>query len=197
MSKHSLCTFLTLTTLDLMLTCSFPALASESSEQEAEPIEAAITEEEEELLDKKITEDLPDNLEMIDILCPSEQELTDVLNRFNEERNRLGVASLSMDVTLHHATDVRAKESSSRFEHVRTDGSPFYTAVTDVHVPFKHCGEILACHCKSSEQVVETWFNSPPHYEAIVSSKYTHISISHYINENGKHYWAAIMTAQV
>lgn len=102
----------------------------------------------------------------------------------NEYRAEQGLPALNWDDAMSSGTCVRAQEASIVFEHVRPDGSAWYTADED-----RFYGENLAEGFTSAETVVKAWIASPTHRENIVKD-YSTMNLQVYVADNGHWYWA-------
>ena len=110
-----------------------------------------------------------------------------VLCYINQFRAEKGLMPLTMDESLRQAAMVRAAECKSKFSHTRPDGSPWYTAGSNI------IGENLAM-AENEEQsrslnVAYAWYISPGHSENILSSRFSQMGLAFY-EENGITYIA-------
>ena len=114
----------------------------------------------------------------------------EILNLINQNRASNGLAPLFPDEHLTLVSDTRVHEITRSFSHTRPDGRRYSTAFADSHIEYQYCGEILAYGFQTPKQVVTAWMESPGHHDAILSSHYTHVGISHIIANNHLDYWA-------
>lgn len=132
----------------------------------------------------------------------TEQPSTDnyrnqVLTLVNVERQKAGVAPLVLDETLSNAADQRAMELTSRFDHVRPDGSSCFTILNEFFISYHCCGENIAAGQNSPEYVMKSWMNSPGHKSNILDNEFQKIGIGYYHNTSSKgfhHYWVQCFT---
>jgi len=109
----------------------------------------------------------------------------EVLDLVNKERIKNNLEPLKMDKDLQKAAAIRSKEIVKLVDHVRPDGSSWYT------VSKKTYGENIASGQKTAKEVVEDWMNSPGHRANILNPNYKTIGIAVYIDPNTyyKKYW--------
>ncbi len=83
----------------------------------------------------------------------------ELLLLINEKRQEAGLSPLNMDKELTKAAKIRAQEISTKFSHVRPDGTEYYTVSKDVY------GENLATAKAdhTAADIVNAWMNSPVH----------------------------------
>lgn len=103
----------------------------------------------------------------------------------NRIRKANGLPDLQFDERLVEPTKTRAKEQALRFDHIRPDGSQWYTAAPDLLY-----GENLAEGFKTAESVVNAWMNSKSHRENILRTDIQSMDIEVYIAPDGHWYWA-------
>lgn len=117
----------------------------------------------------------------------------EVLRLVNIERQKAGVAPLTMDNTaLTAAAMKRAEELQELFEHTRPDGSDCFTVLKEYNVPFpselSYCaGENIAYGQRTPAEVVNAWMNSEGHRKNILSPKFKQIGIG-CVKRNGNGY---------
>lgn len=105
-------------------------------------------------------------------------------NEINKEREKEGLNDLSWDINLETVADVRAKECSQKFSHIRPNGTQWYTVNSKIQG-----GENLAFGFDNAEDCIEAWMNSPTHRDNILYDEFEKVAISIY-EENGVYYWA-------
>ncbi|TFE03285.1 CAP domain-containing protein [Jeotgalibacillus sp. R-1-5s-1] len=111
-----------------------------------------------------------------------------VVNLTNQEREKAGLAPLSVDQTLAKTAKEKSldMQRNNYFSHTSpTYGSPF-DMMKQFGVQYRSAGENIAMGQRTPEEVVKAWMNSPGHRQNILSSSYTHIGVGH--AENGN-YW--------
>lgn len=113
------------------------------------------------------------------------EEVTKAMNLINEYRVSHGLTFIEYSPLMADATAVRAEEISRLYDHVRPDGTMWYTANPDYFY-----GEIIAECYTDAESVVAAWLNSPSHYAQIVRPEMEYLNGCVYVDANGKWWWA-------
>ena len=103
----------------------------------------------------------------------------------NAERAKNGLSALRVDADLTAAAKIRAKEIAEVFDHVRPDGSSWYT------VSSKAAGENLAAGQKSASSVVDAWMNSSSHRDNILNESFSSVGIA-CVQVGGVNYWVQL-----
>lgn len=116
------------------------------------------------------------------------QQIVDLVNI---EREKAGLAPLTLDKKVTEAAQVRAKEIRQSFSHTRPNGSNFATALREQNVSYRHAGENIAWGQPSPEAVVNAWMNSSGHRANILSKNFTKIGVG-YVQYNGRNYWSQL-----
>lgn len=108
----------------------------------------------------------------------------EVLTLVNEQRAANGLAPLSWSGGLAKGAKTRATEIVVKWDHVRPDGSEWYTAYgcEDAY------GENLGKGYGSAASVVDGWMNSKLHRNNILKSDYKTLGVACYLC-NGQYYW--------
>lgn len=118
------------------------------------------------------------------------QDEWEVLRLTNIERFKEGLTSLAMIAPLQDACDIRAKEVfvDLRLDHLRPDGSNFYTAIDSRF----YKGRTLAENCQRSAQVpseaLNSWINSTGHKENILTPSHCYLGTGMYAKGTMKHW---------
>ena len=107
-----------------------------------------------------------------------------ILDKVNAQRSAAGLPALTWNDTLASSAKIRATEIVVKWSHTRPDGSPWYTAGSQMEM-----GENLAYGQSSVQQVMDEWMASPGHAENILRSSFTQMGVACY-NVNGTYYWA-------
>lgn len=115
----------------------------------------------------------------------------DVARLVNKVRAEKGKNALIYDEQLSKAAVARAKELQRNFDHIRPNGTPWYTVMDEYNIFYMVCGENIAYGSTSAEDVMQLWMNSPPHYENIMDD-FTHIGVGHYKDSNGRNFWVQL-----
>lgn len=112
-----------------------------------------------------------------------------VVELVNKERNKNGLASLTMDSELNRAAALRAKETVKSFSHTRPDGSSCFTALDEIGYSYFSAGENIAMGQSSPSEVVNAWMNSEGHRANILNSSFTKIGVGCHSNGSTL-YWS-------
>lgn len=122
----------------------------------------------------------------------------EVLRLVNIERQKAGVAPLTMDNTaLTAAAMKRAEELQELFEHTRPDGSDCFTVLKEYKVPFpselSYCaGENIAYGQRTPAEVVNAWMNSPGHRANILKDRFSQIGVGYFKDQQGRANWVQL-----
>ena len=83
------------------------------------------------------------------------------------------------DTALTTAAQQRAEElvSGSYFDHVRPNGAPFSTAVTEANYPFERVAENLAIDYLNVTPLVHGWMRSESHRLSLLNEEYAHTGV--------------------
>lgn len=122
---------------------------------------------------------------------PADSWISEIVKLTNVARKENGLSELVLNSELCKAADIRASElPSSPAPHLRPNGDPFYTVLTEISLSVSASGENYAIdpsEDSSPERIVNAWLNSPSHRKNILNSTYTSIAISRVI-KNGNTY---------
>lgn len=119
----------------------------------------------------------------------------EVVRLVNIERERAGLAPLTMDATLSAAAQVRAQEIDVSFSHTRPDGTSCFTVLKAFGIGYRACGENIAKGSPSPARVVEGWMNSAGHRANILNENFTTIGVGVHADAAGTLHWAQLFTA--
>ena len=133
----------------------------------------------------------------VNVSCPAIEEspvnveckVKQVVELVNKERNKNGLASLTMDSELNRAAAVRAKETAQSFSHTRPNGSSCFTALDEIGYSYSSAGENIAMGQSSPSEVVKAWMNSEGHRANILNSSFTKIGVGCHSNGSTL-YWS-------
>ena len=92
-----------------------------------------------------------------------------ILKEVNAERESNGLKSLKQDTRLDEGADIRAGEAQTKWSHVRPDGTDYWTAEKSGTLIY---GENLAKDCKTVNDAIEAWMESPAHRANILCRDY-------------------------
>ncbi|WNB93774.1 LysM peptidoglycan-binding domain-containing protein [Bacillus sp. NEB1478] len=100
----------------------------------------------------------------------------------NQERQKAGLAPLTLDAELSNVAMVKAKDiiQKNYFDHNSpTYGSPF-DMMRSFGIDYTAAGENIAKGQASPQAVMTDWMNSPGHRQNILSSNYDSIGVAYY-----------------
>lgn len=118
----------------------------------------------------------------------------EVLRLVNKERQKAGVSPLTADSGLNQVALLRAEETIVKFDHVRPDGSKFYTALQQAGIPYRATGENIAMGQRTPAEVMDGWMNSSGHRQNILNASYGKLGVGYVVDPNGRAYWVQIFT---
>ena len=127
-----------------------------------------------------------DTLTYFDGTAP--EEVWDVLEFTNDERESQGSALLTLTQDLTDGASVRAQEIIKTFGHTRPDGSSCFTVLNG---QYSSTGENIAAGQSSASDVVTAWMNSDGHRANILNSGFTKLGVGYAQDTTGTyaHYW--------
>ncbi|MBR6451642.1 MAG: CAP domain-containing protein [Lachnospiraceae bacterium] len=114
------------------------------------------------------------------------EEAMNVFMKLNDERMKQGLPALAWDADLEAAAAKRAEELSVKFDHVRPDGSEWFTA-DPLHV----IGENICRGPKKAEEVFPAWLAGQNDAGNFLSADFTRTAFSVFAEQDGNYYWAA------
>lgn len=106
-----------------------------------------------------------------------------VLDFVNKERSNTGLLSLVWNDSLASSARIRAQEIAACFDHIRPDGSAWWTAGDQLQM-----AENLGKEQISAEGVVSDWMASPSHAANILNGEYSNMGVACYYFD-GTYYW--------
>lgn len=103
-----------------------------------------------------------------------------LLEKTNQERQKLGLAALSLNKELNQAALAKAQDmfTDQYWAHVAPDGKQAWDFIKETNYVYKYAGENLARDFNNSDEVVEAWMNSPSHYENIANKDFTQMGLA-------------------
>lgn len=130
--------------------------------------------------------------------------LTASANNFEEEnqcvyllnnlRAQYGVNPVAWNYNsnLQAAAEIRAEEISQLFSHDRPDGSSCFTALKQMGINYRTCGENIAMGTNlSAERAMELWTDSPGHFKNMVDSGFKQVGAASF--RSGENiYWVQL-----
>lgn len=117
-----------------------------------------------------------------------------VADLVNEERAKVGLAPLTLDVTISKAATTRSKEIQTSFSHTRPNGTSFSTVLKENGITYKGSGENIAWGQKTPKEVMKAWMNSNGHRANILNKNYTKIGVGYIKDRAGTAYWTQLFT---
>lgn len=114
-------------------------------------------------------------------VVPKEIEMNEkeweVLYRTNKVRMANDIPPLSSTEKLQRAAGIRKEELKTDFSHTRPDGTQCFTVLDECDVIYSAAGENIASGQRTSEEVINAWWNSEGHRKNILSSDFTHLGV--------------------
>ena len=120
----------------------------------------------------------------------------EILNLVNAERQKVGVAPLTLNEDLNRSATVKSKDMANQnyFSHT----SPTYGGLTQLlnaqGIRYSYAGENIAMGQRSPEEVMNAWMNSSGHRANILNSNFTQLGVGYATNGNGTPYWTQHFT---
>ncbi len=116
-------------------------------------------------------------------------EIRRVIELINQERARNGVHPLQHDPRLDVASQRHSDDEAEHdfVGHDGTDGSTFWSRVTDVGFEPQVLGEVLTAGNPTADSAVNAWLTSPPHHEILMYPDLDWIGVGH-ATHPGTHY---------
>ena len=111
----------------------------------------------------------------------------EMMQYINEERQKVGVGTLTLDADLTDAAMQRAAEIAYYFSHTRPDNTKCYT------VNSRTMGENIAAGNSTAKGTYTQWYYSQGHYENMVRARFTNIGIGHFTHR-GTDYWVQMFS---
>ena len=120
--------------------------------------------------------------------CFSSFSAHEVHANLSAEQWKLGPPSR----TLETAADAQVQDLYARsfFAHINPDGKNPGDRALAASFCHKYVGENIAAGQLSPSAVMVAWQNSPSHNENMLTADYVYVGMGHYIDPNGRHYWA-------
>ena len=116
------------------------------------------------------------------------EEVWDVLEFTNSERESQGSALLTLNQDLTNGASLRAQEIIKTFGHTRPNGESCFTVLNGQYLS---TGENIAAGQSSASDVVTAWMNSSGHRANILNSGFTQLGVGYAQDSTGTygHYW--------
>lgn len=121
---------------------------------------------------------------------PNAQEMTDrIVYLVNEARAEAGLEPIYAVPYLSELAETRAEECIETFGHTRANGDAFFEIIDYDEAPWLDAGENIASGMSTPEATFEQWRNSPSHWAAIMSPKYTHMGVGVTYDPDSQYGW--------
>lgn len=110
----------------------------------------------------------------------SNVNVNSLLEKTNQERQKLGLTELSLNKELNQAALAKAQDmfNDQYWAHVAPDGKQAWDFIKEANYVYKYAGENLARDFNNSDEVVKAWMNSPSHYENIANQDFTQMGLA-------------------
>ncbi|MDO7021141.1 CAP domain-containing protein [Brachyspira innocens] len=118
-------------------------------------------------------------------------EAETTLKALNEVRENEGLYPFELSDELNKAANIRAKELSINFSHIRPNNTRYDEILYENRIRVFSSDENIAYRFKNAETVISYWMNSSQYKLNILSDKFTHVGVSHYAI-NGEDFWVVI-----
>ena len=121
----------------------------------------------------------------------NQAEAKKLLNLVNKVRKENGLKEVTWNNSLENSAKIRAKETSSKFNHTRPNGYKYNTAIA---INYKTSGENVAAGQSTATEVFNSWMNSEGHKKNILSPNFTQMAVAVYYDKNltYQYYWAQL-----
>lgn len=119
------------------------------------------------------------------------QQAQAVLNLVNQERNKVGLKSLTLSTRLTSIANMKAQDMAvnNYFSHTSPKyGSPFQM-LQHFGVTYRTAGENIAAGQRSAQEVMNAWMNSSGHRANILNANYTELGVGYYTGGSYGVYW--------
>ncbi|WP_246942928.1 CAP domain-containing protein [Bacillus pinisoli] len=117
--------------------------------------------------------------------------IADVIDLTNEERRRHGLPSLTTDIDLQKAAQLKAEDMSANHElsYQSTQyGTPFQM-LRSLGITFQTAAENIAYGPQTPREVVDAWMNHTEYRDNILHPDMTHLGVGYVTDGN---YWAQL-----
>ena len=153
------------------------ALAAEQAENTPVPVENIVIIEDEETATAATPGESIEQENVEEVIVQERMTVSELMQCINAERSAVGLAPLSWSDDLAAAAGVRSVEAVSRFEHVRPDGSNFFTVSELAMAENLARGNLQT----AAQEIVDKWMESTGgHRQNILDSGLYTIGIAIY-----------------
>ena len=133
----------------------------------------------------------------VDTIAKKTEYEQKVITLINEIRKKEGLKPLTYTVALSRAASIRAEEISLKFDHIRPDGSDWYTVFEEINQEIDGTGENIARNLKTPEDVVAGWMDSVTHKENILNPYFRYIGVGYLEKGSGASYWTQLFSEMI
>lgn len=118
----------------------------------------------------------------------------EILNLVNIEREKVGIAPLTLDKNLNKVAQRKIKLviREGKLNHLAGGYRSFGDFIKDNKISYSTAGENLAKKTKTPEETMKLWMNSKGHRANILNPKFTHLGVAQGLDKNGDFYWVQI-----
>lgn len=115
----------------------------------------------------------------------------EVMKLINQERAKAGRQPLKIVPELIIAADIRARETTKKWEHIRPDGRSGLSVADDFGLDWNYLGENIAAGQANPYAVMNGWMNSKDHRDNILSPNFQYMGVG-VAESGGVLYWTQI-----
>ncbi len=116
----------------------------------------------------------------------------EMILEINQIRKRHGASPLIIGADLSRAAATRARECTQVYDHVRPNGSRYFSIIREMNIPYSTCGENIAYSYTDVHDVMLGWYNSQVHFTNMTDPDFQMLGIGYY--NGGTSYWAQLFT---
>lgn len=117
-----------------------------------------------------------------------------VLKEVNQIRANAGLSPLAYSSSLSLGAKIRAGEIALKFDHVRPNGSNWYTVFTEIGQSADGTGENIARNYSTPQSVVQGWMDSSDHRRNILEPDFHYMGICYLKKASGDEYWVQLFS---
>ena len=117
-----------------------------------------------------------------------------VLKEVNQIRANAGLSPLAYSSTLSLGAKIRAGEIALKFDHVRPNGTNWYTVFAEIGQSADGTGENIARNYSTPKAVVQSWMDSSEHRKNILDPDFCYLGICYLKKTSGDEYWVQLFS---
>lgn len=135
------------------------------------------------------TRSSPPCVEVSEPATETHRAMFDLLNQY---RAANGLPELIYSRRLEISADAYVQDMAQRgyFAHVNPEGQNPGDRALAQGFCHRYVGENLAAGQKTAERAMQAWINSPSHNENMLDARYVYVGMGHYVDAEGRSYWA-------